>query len=306
MQVVEFRPDLLPSLTRLINDQMAVIPPGCVFTEEQVSLILEQAGSLWGMHYQDDHEQYGSRTLCILHRREVVAAAQWLLPQHQKDVAALCWIVAHPRQPNALQTVLHLLEKQASGEGYRLIDCSRFSFGIGWFGIPMTWTHVVEGMSKAGFQQAETWTIMHGSIEQYPQSVPLPAHVKLYWDMNRPALEWTLTAYAHDNVVGECQVWGLPDHLETCEAAQAWATVEWIEVDGEYQRQKIATRLFAEQMRFHHQRGIRNFMMWVRHGNQPARALNESLGFQYGPDLAVFQKRLTPASEPRQLTFLSK
>jgi ribosomal protein S18 acetylase RimI-like enzyme len=292
MQVVEYRSELLPSLTRLINEQMASIPPQWSFSEAQVALTIEQAASLWGMHYPDDHELYRAQTLCVLHRREVVAAAQWLLPQHQREVCSICWLVAHPDRPTALQTLLHLLEKQAGAGGCHLITCGRSSFGVGWFGIPATWKHVFDGMCAAGFNHTETWMLLHGRTSAYDSAPLIPNRMKLYWDMNRPALEWTLSAYASETVIGECQVWGIPDHLEACAGFNQWATIEWIEVNGEYQRRGIGKRLIAEQMRFHGQRGIEHFAAWVRQGNHSARRLHESMGFQYGPELTILEKRL--------------
>ena len=292
MQVVEYRSEHLPSLTRLINEQMASIPPQGSFTEEQVALTIEQAASLWGMHFPEDHELYRVQTLCILHRREVVAAGQWLLPHQHREVCSICWLIANPSRPTALQTLLHLIEKQATSGGYKLIECGRFSFGIGWFGIPNTWKHIVDGMGDAGFSQTETWMIMHSSTSNHDRAAPVSNSIKLYWDMNRPALEWTLTAYEYETMIGECQIWGIPDHLETCEGFKQWASIEWIEVDGEYQRRGIGKRLIAEQMRFHGRRGIEHLMSWIRQGNQSARGLHESMGFEYGPELAVMQKRL--------------
>lgn len=293
MQIVDFRPDLLPSLTRLINTQMASIPPGWTFSETQVQYTIEGAASLWGMHFLDDRESYTAPAVCVLQRREVVAAAQWLIPAHSRNVCSLGWIVADPKHPMALQTLLHLLEKQATTEGFQLIDCSRFSFGTGWFGIPTGWTHVVEGMKTAGFEQAETWMLMHGGID-VPETPPAPLpDIKFFWNMNRPALEWTLSAYNQDVSIGECQIWGIPDHFEGSKGFGEWATVEWLEVADAYQRQGLGTRLMLEQMRFHARRGIQQLMMWVREENSSAHALNESLGFTYGPALAVMQKRLS-------------
>jgi GNAT superfamily N-acetyltransferase len=291
MQVVEFRPDLLPDLTRLINEQTASIPPGCAFSEAQVALTIEQAASLWGMHFPDDHDLYDVRTLCVLQRRELVAAAQWLMPRQRRDVCSLLWIVAKPNQRNALRTLLHLIEKQASGEAFGLIELGRFSFGLGWFGIPALWSHIIDAMIEAGFEHTETWTLMHGSTNAQKEP-PLPRYVKLAWDMNKPALEWKLTAYLGDIPIGECQVWGAPDHFEGCEMFEQWATIEWVEVEGEYQRQGIATRLISEQIRFHSRRGVSHLMAWMRKGNLAARGLNESLGFVTEFDLAVLQKRV--------------
>ena len=104
MQIVEFRAELLPDLTRLINEQLAAIPPCWTLSETQVALTIAQAGSLWGMHYPEDQENYTSPTVCVLEKREIVAAAQWLVPSEGKNVCSICWIVARPEYPIAVRT----------------------------------------------------------------------------------------------------------------------------------------------------------------------------------------------------------
>lgn len=294
MQIVEFRAELLPDLTRLVNEQIAVIPPCWTMSETQVALTIAQAESLWGMHFPEDKETCASPTVCVLERREIVAAAQWLLPSENKNACSICWIVARPDYPFAVRTLLHLIENQASAGGYGMVHLTRFAFGVGWFGIPTKWTHVITGMRDSGYQHSESWVIMHGSTNAHLTLPPTPADdvKKLYWDMDKPALEWTLTAYEGEKQIGECQVWGIPDQFEGCDAFEEWATVEWIEVNDTHRRRGLAKRLMAEQMRFHARRGVKHFVAWNEVDNDAARRLNQSMGFEQGPELSVLEKKL--------------
>ena len=149
-------------------------------------------------------------------------------------------------------------------------------------------------MRDAGYQQTETWVLMHGSTEAHDKIPASPADdiKKLYWDMDKPALEWTLTAYEGEAQIGECQVWGIPDQFEGCDSFEEWATVEWIEVNQSHQRHGLARRLIAEQMRFHSRRGVKRFIVWTEQNNQAARALYQSLQLEVGPELAVLKKSL--------------
>jgi hypothetical protein len=293
MQIVEFRAELLPGLTRLINEQIASIPPCWTLSETQVALTIGQAETLWGMHFPEDNEPCATPTVCVLQRREVVAAAQWLLPARNKNYCCISWIVAHPDHAIAVRTLLHLIEKQAQSGGYGIINLTRFSFGVGWFGIPSDWKHVIGGMRDAGYDQRETWRIMHGSADFYHSLPPSNTDdLKLYWNMNKPALEWNLAAYDGESKVGECEVWGVPDQFEGCDGFEEWTTIEYVEVNDAYQRRGLAKRMIAEQMRFHARRGVKNFIVWTEDDNHAARRLNESLRFTYGPELLVFQKNL--------------
>ncbi len=291
MQIVEFHENLLPSLTRLINQQIATIPPAFTLSEAEVGQIIRDCGSLWMLHYPEEREPRLTGTICVLEHREVLAAAQWTLPREADGIFTLEWIVSDPQTWVPLKTLLHLLEKQVEMSGCRSIACGRFSFGVGWPGLPTAWTHVIKGMTDAGYKQTQTWVIMHGETAIHSTLSAPPANdLRFYWNMNKPSLEWDLTAYRDDTEVGECQVWGIPPHLEDRADLASWATVEYLGVEAKYHRQGIGKRLMAEQMRFHTRRGIQHFIAWTSPDNLAARKLNESMGFVYGPELAVMEK----------------
>src|SRR3954452_22335516 len=111
MQIVEYHDKLLPSLTRLINQQIAGLPPCCVMTQEQVADTVERGGSLWNIHYPAEREPHTGGTICVLEHRAVVAAAQWYVPRMEHGVFVLQWIVANPERPQPLRTLLHLIDK---------------------------------------------------------------------------------------------------------------------------------------------------------------------------------------------------
>ena len=98
MQIVEFHEKLLPSLTRLINHEIAAIPPGFMLSEAEVSQIITKGGSLWQIHFPEEREPYPTGTICVLEHREVVAAAQWIEPKEPNGIFSLAWIVARPER----------------------------------------------------------------------------------------------------------------------------------------------------------------------------------------------------------------
>lgn len=297
MQIVEFHDKLLPSLTRLVNQQIAGLPPACTVTPEQVALAIAQGGSLWNIHYPGEREPHTGGTICILEHRVVVAAAQWYIPRTEKGVFVLQWIVANPERPLPLRTLLHLIDKAFAASACGRIYCARYSFGVGWFGIPAAWTHVITAMLETGYRQAETWLLMHGETAFHALLPAAPKDgLRFYWNMNKPALEWNLTAYYDDTLAGECQVWGVPPHLEDWLEAPLWALIEGIEVAEAYRQRGLGRRLLAEQMRFHARRGVQQFLAWTPADNPAARRLHESMGFVYGPELVVMEK-LQPADE---------
>ncbi|HVU14980.1 MAG TPA: GNAT family N-acetyltransferase [Phototrophicaceae bacterium] len=290
MQIAEFDRRLLPSLTRLINAHTATVLPGFVLTDEQVAYAIAHGGKLWNLHYPDDREVFTTRTVCILEHSEVVAAAQWLIPSSRTQVCTLLWLVAQPSKPIPLRTLLHLIDKQVKTSGHGGIEQGRFAFGIGWFGIPSTWPHLLSGLREAGYQQVESWLLMHGALQDH-SGILDDESFKLYWDMNRPSLEWDLSVYLDEQKLGEARVWGVPPQLEDCPSANDWITIEWIGVRPEYRRQGIGRRLFGEQMRFHAKHGVHYVALWVEQKNTAARKLAESFQLAYGPQLCVMAKQ---------------
>ncbi|MEP7291429.1 MAG: GNAT family N-acetyltransferase [Chloroflexota bacterium] len=290
MQIVEFHDQLLPSLTRLINQHMAAVPPGFTFSEALVGQIIRFGGSLWDIHYPGDREVFHTETLCVLEHHEVVAAAQWLMP-NEHHVFSILWIVAAPDRPIPARTLLHLMNNRFSKSGCEMVNFSRFSFGVGWFGIPVKWKHIISPMLEAGYRQTEKWRIMHGKTD-LPREAPAPSveNLQFYWNMNKPALEWDLSVYQGDSTVGECHVWGIPPHLEDYPAAPAWATVEWIGIEPPFRRNGIGRRLLAEQMRFHGRRGVTDLLLWKPSTHRASSRLYKSLGFVNSLELAVLER----------------
>lgn len=290
MQIVEFNEKLLPSLTRLINEQIARVPPGFQLNEGQIADTIARGGSLWDIHFPSERELYAPEVLCVLERREVVAAAQWFFLV-KKGTVSIQWLVAQPGRHVSVRTLLHLIDKWGEMRGAGGITFARFAFGVGWFGLPATWTHLIDPMLDSGYRQTEKWVLMHGDTGVFGNAAPPSIDsLNFYWNMNKPALEWELSAYRGERLVGEAQVWGIPPHLEDSPPADEWATVELVEVEKAYRRHGVGKWLLAEQMRFHSRRGVQHLIAWTRDGNRAGRKLHRSMGFEYGPKLAVLEK----------------
>ncbi|MCC6805085.1 MAG: GNAT family N-acetyltransferase [Anaerolineae bacterium] len=290
MQIVEYQEKLLPSLTRLINEQISAVPPGFALREGQVADTIAQGGTLWDIHVRRERrELYAPEVLCVLERREVVAAAQWFFLV-KEGVISIQWLVAQPGRPIPLRTLLHLIDKWGDMRGANAIHFARFAFGVGWFGLPARWTHVIDPMLESGYRQTDKWSLLIGETSAYGSAAPPDTKLEYHWNMNKPVLEWELSGYQGDRLVGESQVWGIPPHLEDCSPASEWATVELVEVEKAYRRHGIGKWLLAEQMRFHARRGVQHMIAWTRDSNRAGRKLLRGMGFEYGPKLVVLEK----------------
>lgn len=298
MDCITFSSRWLPDLTGLINAHIAQVPPGWTVTERQVAAVLATP-SVWGVHYPDEPGEFGTETLCVIDRQRLVAAAQWGYPvQHRASESAdlsaggcMSWIAAVPDNAAALALLLEALTARCRERGCHELVTSRYAFGVGWSGIAVTWPHLDAGLEQAGFSRSQRWVIMTGTTDIPAAAAPEDVEsMRLDWHVDEAALEWDLQLYANDQLVGECQAWGIPRHLAGCDGYADWITFEWLGVEPPYRRQGIGRWLLSEQLRRQARRGIANAILWTEPDNRAMRRIGESLGFGYGPECWVFEK----------------
>jgi GNAT superfamily N-acetyltransferase len=296
MEVTPYHEGLLPRLTQLVNDHMRLVPPGWTLTQEQVAYVVSKPNAAWIAHFPEDEQRvFESHTVCLLESQQVIAAANWFFsrsPENQIVSGILSWLFGAPNHANSLDALIGAFIGQAVGHGCAsTYFCPRFGFGVGWFGIPGIWPHMIESIQKFGFEVEGKWVIMTGQVSPENSDSGL-GDFTLNWQIDEAKLQWELEARAGRDLVGECQAWGIPAHFRGCPGFDEWITVEWLGVEEPYRRKRLASRLLREQMRFQARRGIKNVIVWTETNNTPARKLNESFGFSYGPECWVFQKNL--------------
>ena len=311
MRIVECSRETLPDLTRLVNSHISQIPPGWILTEAQVAHILGSE-SAWSSHYREDRRSFLSRIICALDSDRRMAAAKWKWPNpedpewrwgedyrhlgwsnERREVASLAWILADPAHAQAAQILLSAATEQCEGLGRHTVTVSqRFEFGVGWLGIPASWTHLVAALQRAEFATEDKWVIMVGSAALSQEAAASQqTGIALRWHIDKSTTEWLLEAHVEGVVIGECEAWGIPSHFEGCNGFKEWLTIEWIGVEEASRHRGIARALLREQMRFHHSRGVRELIAWTEPDNAPAMRLGESLGFRYGPECWTCTKR---------------
>ena len=299
MNCIPFSPRWLPDLTALINGHIVQVPPGWALMEHQVAAALT-IPSLWAVHYPETDE-LRTETLCVVDQECLVAAAQWCYPVARKPTGLaglpvtglVSCIVGEPGHVTALLFLLEILTERCSARGCRELSIGRCAFGVGWLGIPRTWTHLILGLQRSGFSQSSRWGIMTGATDILPVSVPeCVASMRSAWRVNEDALEWSLRLYADDRLVGECSAWGIPRHFAACDGYADWITIEWLGVEPPYRRRGIGRWLLSEQLQRQARRGVTRVILWTEPDNRAARQIGESLGFHYGPECWDFVKAL--------------
>jgi len=119
MQIVDYHDKLLPSLTRLINQQIAGLPPCCVMTQEQVADTIARGGSLWNIHYPASVSRTPAGRFACWSIGWSWRRRQWYVPRLEHGIFVVQWIVANPERPQPLRTLLHLLDKAFEASGLR-------------------------------------------------------------------------------------------------------------------------------------------------------------------------------------------
>lgn len=297
MEVINYHENLLPHLMRLVNDHIRLVPPGWVLTPQQVAYVVSQPNAAWTAHFPEDKEIFASHTVCMLKNQQMVAAANWFFPKPLENQAAsgvLSWLFSRPGHSDSLEALIGAFMGQSVARGCAsAYFCPRFGFGVGWFGIPDVWPHMIEAIQKFGFRVDSRWVIMTGSVSSATEDDRPLSDFDFAWRIDEARLEWELEAKAGDALVGECQAWGIPAHFRGCPGFDEWITFEWLGVEELYQRKRLGSRLMQEQMRFQVRRGVKNVIVWTETNNTAARKLNESFGFTDGPECWVFEKSIS-------------
>jgi GNAT superfamily N-acetyltransferase len=264
--------------------------------EAQVAQVIGMASNLWGVHYPEQNAVFMLDTLCVLDQGCLVAAAQWGYPVQQRaqpidSSGVLFWIVAGPDALEGLRLLLETIEAKSRAAGRPGIMTTRFSFGVGWLGLPAPWSHVVKALQAVGFVVTNRWVILTSTVDIPEVSTPESlASMQVSWQADVAASEWDLRLHAGGALVGECSAWEIPHHFSGCEGYTDWVTMEWLGVEPSYQHKGIGRWLIAEQFRRQAQRGFTHVIMWTETNNQPLLGLGESLSFQAGPECWEFQK----------------
>jgi GNAT superfamily N-acetyltransferase len=301
MDCVPFAPELLPDLTALINSRIAQIPPGWTLSQAQVAATLASVSELWHVHYPEENTWSESETVCVFDQEHLAAAAQWgcpieggrLGPVDQSTTGVLFWIIAEPDADTALRSLLEALAVRYLNAGCDRIATTRFAFGVGWLGIAVTWSRLIQGLQMAGFTVDKRWMVLTGAVDTpgvAPLSCPSLTHVE--WQIDTTALEWELKLRAGSELIGECYAWSIPRHLAECAGSANWVTIEWLGVEPLHRRRGIGRWLLSEQLRRQAERGVTHAILWTELENRAARRLSESLGFQSSFECWEFVKTI--------------
>jgi len=296
---------LLDSLTQLINQHIELVPPYCSVTKDQVDLILK-TDNLWAIHYpSDDIPLIDRRIDLAVSGNQVIAAAQSnILKKHSSEgenrsefINYIPWIFSSPANQDGAKLLLdHIIHQSLKLKCATIEITERFSFGIGWFGIPKIWEHVITALETAHFIPTKKWILMSTQLPKIRpdrlQAVDIPSDLKTNWKISEANLDWVLEICKGDTVIGESQVWGIPPHLSKSDGIQKWAMLEWLGVADLYKRQKIGSYLVQEQLRFQAQRNIQNLLLTTEYDNKAARDFLERQKFTYGSECWCFAKLL--------------
>ncbi len=286
MQIVPFEKQHVPDVTRLVNAQIASVPPHWQLSEAQVWDIL-QKDSLWEIHYQDEEPPYwtwDNEIICVVENNRVLAAARFdhVYDHEQLTTVSTRWLVSDSQYPDALDLLLdYLIAKRGEGKASILIN-GRSDFGIGWSGIPTTDTHLMTVLADKSFVPFQKWLVMTRNISSLPTmriEWPLITPLRLEWENNESRLEWNLNLYDGKNLIGECQSWGIPPEFAACPDYDLWMQIEWLGVEEAYRRRGLGHLLLLTQLNANAWRGKQYCLVYTDSDNTTTIKLNNRLGF---------------------------
>jgi len=286
----------MAALVELANRHVALVPPwGARLTERALSLALTQSGRLWRHH---DREEPSAATyqalvaLCDGEPTGAIVAGRRRNDEHG-DIPLL---IADPRRPDAADRLLDAAAASLRAQGCTSMQVAdRCPLGLGWFGVPMTWAHVVAALERAGFIPVDYWIIMAGDAsitDVEPATAPSPPDWNVFVIVHDDHREWRLELYHRDELAGECEAWGIPPHLDDCPGFGDWITIEWLGIEEPYRRRGLGRWLMVRQLHYQLGAGRTKAMLWTGPANVPARELYHRLGFTDGPETRIFRRAL--------------
>jgi ribosomal protein S18 acetylase RimI-like enzyme len=286
MKVVPFAAEHAAGVARLVNAQIISMPPGWQLSETQVWDILQKE-SLWEIHYEDEEPPawtWKNEIVCVVENDRVLAAARfdYRYDEAVLGLASARWLVGDLQHPDALRHLLDYLTAKRTIKETKIHVNGRSDFGLGWGGIPTTEGHVMQALAKKGFIPFQRWRIMTADISFFAADriILLPIRMQSHqWAINESRLEWHLNLYDGENLIGECQSWGIPPEFVDCPDYDRWMQLEWLGVEEPYRRRGLARRMMREQFRYHTTRGIKHCFLYTEVDNAATQALNASLGF---------------------------
>lgn len=296
LQIAPFDAAHLPDLTRLINAQIAPIPPYWKLTTAQVAEILGK-DSLWETHFEDEDTpvwRWEKEIVCAVDSQNRVHAAtriDYRYDDGKLGMVSSRWLVADKAQPKALLRLLDLLTAKRESNAVKIFVHGRSDFSLGWGGVPIHCTHITQALEQKGFTPMQKWLVMSADITRWQDApfTPIPAPFIPRWRIDEAHLDRTVVIEDGDTLAAECQSWGIPLEFVACETYAQWMQIEWLGVEAPYQRRGFARRLLQEQFRFHALRGITRCIAHTELDNQPTRQLNKSLGFQVDAEIWSWQ-----------------
>ncbi len=252
MEIIPFEKQHAADVTRLVNAQIASVPPHWQLSEAQVWDIL-QKDSLWEVHYQDEEPPpwtWKNEICCVVEDQQVLAAARFdhVYDHEQLTTVSTRWLVSDSKYPDALNMLLdYLIAKRGEGKASILIN-GRSDFGIGWSGIPTTDTHLMTKLADKGFEPFQKWLVMTANIAYMPTQLyvlTLLDPLRLEWAIKESRLEWNVNLYDGETLIGECQSWGIPPEFASCPDYDRWMQIEWLGVEEAYRRRGLGGRLLS-------------------------------------------------------------
>ncbi len=294
-RVVPYAPGHLEALLKVVNAHVAALPPQeGVIDRTALETIVNRPEALWAHHTREHSIDAALVRMVAISDDEVVGlAVAW----HEigGEHAHLPLLVFEPSAPGAAKALLGRIFDELRDRGCTSVATDeRNPLGIGWFGVPDSWPHVLETMHQEGFSVADGWVILTGRTDSIPVEPPRPANemITCVFVNNENMGEWRLEFFHDDKLVGECETWAVPPHLASCPGFHDWITVEWVGVEEAFRRRGLAFWLLVKQMHYHLRAGRTRVALWTGPGNRPARALYYRLGFSDGPETFVLARSL--------------
>lgn len=299
MKVIEYQEELLPELTKMVNFHIRNIPPFIELTESQVEDVLENAGEWW-CNIKRPYKQLNKNISCVIEDGKLIAAIEWAqyesfdidYPISRED-CCINWVFTYPENKRCLQLLIDHIGIVSKKIGCKQLRIPfRFHFGVGWMGIPESWDHIIDGLTDCGFSIRDYAMLMTRSTSSGFVHKNINLDYKIHHKKNEQTLELiTECRLKNGELIGECWLGEMPPYItKHINRLRYWRYIEWIEVNENYRRAGIGTKLLQSQI--DHFKDVDNIILMVDADEDDALQFYNKNDFKLEEKLYLFSDKV--------------
>lgn len=298
MEIVQYKPDHLTSLTKFYNDLTNEVPNCYTITEEEFALALHGI-----TEHTDDDELEKENAYVVLQNGSVHAFVHvgfFREGDDDKDTVGVIQFLGYKRgERKAGQTVFEKAESYLKDHNVSRIIAFTKMYRYNFYGYD--YTQLSDKLDHIhGLLGINDYSRYHGQVFMEwknfvvePPHINLPVTLSVEWKDGRGKLpNCHLKAYIDNNEVGECYSVSCQQYSSHADL-QDWQYTHWIGVEDEYQGQGLGKFLLQYSLHEMHKVGYRHASLSTDWNNYLALLFYSNFGYRAVDWTYAYKKQIS-------------